>query len=46
MCTRWRGAKKGWFDRVNKAYQAGKISLPALAALLAAAKQGQQPDER
>jgi hypothetical protein len=40
------GAKKGWLDRVDKAYQAGKISLPAFGAFMIAVKQGQQPDER
>ena len=44
----WGGgaSKKGWFDRIYKAYQAGKISLPAFGAFMIAVKQGQQPDER
>lgn len=39
----WGGgaSKKGWLDRVDKAYQAGKISLPAFGAFMIAVKQGQ-----
>jgi hypothetical protein len=38
--------KKGWLDRVDKALAAGKVSFPAIGALLLAAQQGQQPNER
>lgn len=45
----WGGAgaaKKGWLDRIDKAYAAGKVSLPAIGALLLAAQQGQQEGQR
>ena len=37
---------KDWFARLKKARAAGQISLPALGALMVAAQQGQQSDER